>query len=256
MGLTRREFLKLGCVAAAGASLPAVALGGRYPRVPVLLYHDIAEGERDAYSVSPALFAAQLEWLHEAGYRSVAWRDLAAPENLPERGVIITFDDGYASFLDYAYPLLEGYRFSATINIIGEWVGGAIAERGNRPLLSWDEYRYLAASGRVTLGCHTHGLHHRGGVLRVSAGELERDLALFQETLRRETGARGEVLAWPYGIYDRERSEVAARAGFSYQLTSNEGFAGGDSRLSAIPRLNINDRIDLISFRQYLGETV
>jgi peptidoglycan/xylan/chitin deacetylase (PgdA/CDA1 family) len=256
MGLTRREFLKLGCAAAAGVSFPAVALAGRSPRVPVLLYHDIADGYRDDYTISPALFAAQLEWLYEAGYRSVTWRDLAVPGSLPERAVIITFDDGYASFLDFAYPLLEGYRFHATVNIIGEWVGGVIAEGGNRPLLSWDEYRFLAASGRVTLGCHTYGLHHRGGVLRVSTGELERDLARFQEAIRRETGGSAEVLAWPYGIYDRERAEVAERAGFRYVLTSNEGFVGRESRLSAIPRININDRIDLISFRQYLGETV
>jgi peptidoglycan/xylan/chitin deacetylase (PgdA/CDA1 family) len=256
MGLTRREFLKLGCAAAAAVSLPAVVLGQGFPRVPVLLYHDIADGFSDDYTISPALFATQMEWLYEAGYRTVTWRELASPGRLPDRSVIITFDDGYASFLDYAYPLFEGYRFSATVNIVGEWVGGFIAEGGSRPLLSWDEYRFLAASGRVTLGCHTFGLHRRGGVLRESAGKLEFDLARFQETIARETGGRADVLAWPYGIYDRAREEVAERAGFQYLLTSDEGFFGRDSRLTAIPRLNINNRIDLISFRQYLGETI
>lgn len=256
MRLTRRQFLKLGCAAATAAAFPPAAFGSVTPRVPVLIYHDIADGFRDGYTITPALFAAQMEWLHEAGYRTLSFAELGTPAGLPERGVIITFDDGYASFLDYAYPLFEGYRFKATVNIIGGWVGSFIHEGGSHPLMGWDEYRHLAAGGLVTLGCHTHGFHRRGGVLLEPAAALERDLALFQETIRRETGSRAEVLAWPYGIYDQERTAVAERAGFRYFLTSNEGYLSRDTPLTAIPRLNISEKIDLISFRQYLGETI
>jgi peptidoglycan/xylan/chitin deacetylase (PgdA/CDA1 family) len=222
--------------------------------IPVLMYHDIAELFKDDYTVSPARFASEMEWLHANGYRAIFLNELEQTGNHDGRTVIITFDDGYASFMDYVFPLLKEYGFKAHLNIIGKNVGSFIKFAGSRPMLSWDEYRYLLGSGVVSLGCHSFNLHNRGGVLTVSGDELEKDLALFLSTLRKETGTTTDVLAWPFGIYNQTAIAVARKRGFRYLLTSKEQKFTGPGQFDEIPRMLINNKLDLTSFKQYLGE--
>lgn len=254
MTLTRRDFLKVG----AGAFLipPWVVQQAwcKSGRVPVLLYHDISKFLQDDYTLSPAQFAAQMEWLYSEGYQTLFLDELrSVPEGTLEKKIILTFDGGYASFIDYVLPLLEIYQFKGTLNLIGQKVGTFIHLGGNRPLLSWDECRYLLRSGLVDLGCHTYGLHHSRGVLSVSDSELQSDLQQFQEVAMRETGRSFKVLAWPYGLFREKSVEVAKKLGFQYFLTSTGGFFQKGLGWENIPRLNINYKFDLNSFRKYLG---
>lgn len=256
MNLTRRSFLKL-----SGAAIAFLSMGenlfAKGGAIPVLLYHDISDEFRDGYTIPPSLFSAQMEWLYSNGYRTLSFKEIGTfMEKSGEKVVIITFDDGYASFMDYAFPLFKEYNFKATINIIGQPVGSFIRLGGNRPLLSWDEYRYLKKSGLVDLGCHTYNLHSGSGALAVSEKELENDLLFFQEVIKKETGSDTEILAWPYGKYNKKSVKIARKAGFKYLLTSNEGHLNKESNLDEIPRLNLNDRFDLVSFQQYIrGKT-
>ncbi len=249
MRINRREFLLWGGALAAALAVPHRALGAA-GKVPVLLYHDISDDFRDDYTVPPALFAAQMEWLYGNGFRAVPLREVA---RLPgdARAVVITFDDGYASFMEYAFPLLREYGFHSTVNVIGEVVGSWLKEGGNRPMLSWDECRHLLRSGGVDIGCHTHGLHrftHRG-VLGVPGGRLAEDLGRFLEAYRRETGESTDILAWPYGFTDRERIGIARRAGFRHLLTSRAGDYSGTGDPSGIPRRNIGGGHDIRAFQ-------
>jgi peptidoglycan/xylan/chitin deacetylase (PgdA/CDA1 family) len=249
MKITRREFLWLGGGLTASLYVRGLAHGasGNYP---VLLYHDISDDYRDAYTVSPSLFSAQMEWLFNNGFRAIALRDI---DRIPENGkaVVITFDDGYATYMDYAFPLFREYGFHSTINVIGAYVGKYLKEGGNRPMLAWDEYRHLLRSGRVDVGCHTHDLHaaaHRG-VLGVSDRTLEEDLERYRTVLRRETGISTDILAWPYGLYDAKRISIAKKAGFRYLLTSREDSTAKSADGSEIPRRNIDNQYDITSFR-------
>lgn len=254
MTLTRRDFFKV----SAGAFLISSGLTqkgwGHAGKIPVLLYHDISNTIKDDYTLSPAQFAAQMEWLYSEGYQTLLLQEIrSVPEDTLKKKIVITFDDGYASFIDFAFPLLQIYQFKATLNLIGARVGTFLRLGENRPLLSWDEYRYLLKSGRVDLGCHTYGLHHSRGVLSVSEAELQGDLERFQEVLQRETGRPSKILAWPYGYFTEESIRVAKKLGFQYFLTSTEGFFQSASGWDKIPRLNINYKLDLVSFKQYIG---
>lgn len=254
--MSRREFLKLGGAAALSIALPGMASGSRQG-VPVLMYHDISHDFRDDYTISPALFAAHLEWLYGNGYRSVSLKELSSIRAAGGT-FVLTFDDGYASFLDYAFPLLEEYGFRATINVVGRFAGGVFELRGKRPMISWDEYRHLARSGRVDIGCHTYDLHRfaERGAAGVSAGRLSHDLRRFQDAVKSGTGSGTDILAWPYGLYTEKGISTAMNEGFRYILTSEEGkfMPGGD--VTRIPRLNINYKLDPISFRQYIEESL
>ena len=249
MKITRRDFLRLGGMGILLASMPMRA-HGTSREIPVLMYHDISNTYSDDYTVSPSLFAAQMEWLYNNGFRAISLRDLLRlPEN--EKGVVITFDDGYVSYMDYAFPLFREYGFHSLINVIGSHAGAFLHFAGNRPMLSWDEYRYLLGSGQVDIGCHSHDLHafsHRGA-LGVSAQRLEEDLNAFLGTLKRETGTSTDILAWPYGLYDEKSISVAKKTGFRYFLTSKDEPFPVTGNPEEIPRRTINNHYDLVSFR-------
>lgn len=252
MNVSRRQFLIIGGAALAAMAVPLPVSARSEAVVPVLMYHDVSNHFRDPFTITPSLFAAHMEWLFAAGYRAVTVGEaLTARGTDAGRMVVITFDDGYASFLDYVHPLLRQYGFSAAISVIGSHVGTWLERDGRRPMLSWDEYRYLAARG-VEVGCHAYHLHAIARLRQASATELAADLDLFQRTMVREMGRRASLLAWPYGIYTAERIQIARGAGFTYILTSNEGYVRGGTDPSEIPRLNIDNRLDLVSFRHYL----
>jgi len=254
MNLTRREFLKLS--GAAVISLPfSEYAAADVVNIPVLMYHDISYQRREEETVSPPLFAAQMEWLYGAGYRAVSFEEIDSltAEGM-RRAVIITFDDGYASFMDYAYPLLTEYGLKSTINIIGGHTGGFIS--GNDPRLSWDECRFLAASGMVEIGCHTYDLHAwHGSLSRADAiaafnERLPQDLSAFQDVYASELGRPARILAWPYGRYDGNSILIAKRAGFHYLLSSNHRyFKQSDGRLD-VPRFTIDNGAPLPLFRK------
>src|SRR5512135_2573127 len=112
MPLSRRDFLKLGGVALVCMTLPVEIAAAGDPAIPVLLYHDVSHEHGGDYTIPPELFAAQMEWLYTNGYETSSVRDIADPErNRRDRSVIITFDDGYASFMEFAFPLLKDYGF-------------------------------------------------------------------------------------------------------------------------------------------------
>jgi len=249
MNLTRRAFLKLSGTTITvslllGKDLFATAMG-----IPVLLYHRITDRVGSEYTISPSLFASQMEWLYSMGYKTLSFTEVSKLiETEWEKAVIITFDDGWNCFMDYAFPLFKEYGFKATMNIIGKAVGKDFSR------LSWDDCRYLIKSGLVDLGCHSYNLHSEGDMLSVSYESIAKDLTLFQETFTKETAQICEIIAWPYGQYNKRILEIAKKVGFKYILTTNEGYLKKGSDLHEIPRLNINNKFDLVSFRKYCGE--
>jgi peptidoglycan/xylan/chitin deacetylase (PgdA/CDA1 family) len=256
MTLTRRQFLSLG-----GGAVLWLSLGRRSTAeavtIPVLMYHDISHQTTDPLTVSPSLFAAQMEWLYGAGYKACFLQELDRLDaESARRTVIITFDDGFASFITFAFPLFKEYGFKATVNVIGKHMGGFVI--GNDPRLSWEECRLLVKSGLVDIGCHTFGLHFwQGDLSRAQAlaafnEALPQDLSAFQEVYRKELGRAVSTLAWPYGIYDRMSTTIAKQAGFRYIVNSENRYfvKGGD--LHDIPRISIGNDTDLRLFRELI----
>jgi peptidoglycan/xylan/chitin deacetylase (PgdA/CDA1 family) len=254
MTLTRREFLKLGSAAVVLLAVSERLTAG-VVAIPVLMYHDVSYQTRELETVSPHDFAAQMEWLYGAGFRAVSFDELSTlDDDIAQRAVLITFDDGYASFMDTAGPLLMEYGFHATINIVGKHMGGFVS--GQDPRLSWDECRMLVTGGLVEIGCHSYGLHHwYGNIPRTSAiaalnEQLAQDLMNFQEVYGKELGRHARVLAWPYGIHDSRSIEIAKQAGFHYILSSESGYLVRGGNRDRIPRLTITGDTRLRQFRE------
>jgi peptidoglycan/xylan/chitin deacetylase (PgdA/CDA1 family) len=189
-----------------------------YQLVPVLCYHNLAPQSKGRMILAAKVFEEQMRYLKQHGYRVINVREfvefISLKRQLPRRSVLLTFDDGYRSFMQYALPVLKELGFTATLFIYTDFVGaGANA-------LSWADLKKLQQDG---FDIQAHSKSH-GDMLRAateSAAEYDRRLeaelaqprALFQKNL----GAAPEILAYPYGRQDeavvrrtRERGYTAA----------------------------------------------
>ena len=132
--------------------------------VAILMYHEISD-RPDAASrlaVPPQAFARQLEYLVSHGFTTLTASALAAAlaagDLLPERAVVLTFDDGFADFHERALPLLRRYGCSATLFVTTGWIADAGRRAaGRRPgrMLSWSQIIEAAADG-IEIGAHSH----------------------------------------------------------------------------------------------------
>ncbi|MGW4158754.1 polysaccharide deacetylase family protein [Streptomyces sp. NPDC004788] len=224
--------------------MPAPAVLRRLlPKPPlwVAMYHSIADVPDDPYkvTVSPVRFARQLHWLRDRGLRGVSVRELlAATAAGRARGLVgLTFDDGYADFLESALPLLRRHGFTATVYVLPGRLGGDNAWDAHgprKPLLDEDGVRRAAAAG-MEIG--SHGLRH------VSLTETD-DEGLAAETRRsRElieeiTGDPVDGFCYPYGTVDARVMRAVRKAGYAYGCAIDPGPLSGTY---ALPRVHIGE---------------
>ena len=137
--------------------------------VPILMYHGVLEdsSRQGRYVISPQLLESDLAVLRDRGYTTVLLRDLIdyvdghAP--LPERPIVLTFDDGYYNNYLYAYPLLRRYGMRAVISPVVSWSEKFSLQDSDHAVwshLTWDELREMADSGTVELASHTYDMHY------------------------------------------------------------------------------------------------
>jgi peptidoglycan/xylan/chitin deacetylase (PgdA/CDA1 family) len=193
-------------------------LSGVYPDgyqlVPVLCYHDIAAEGRGRLRMAVKTFEEQMRYLKAQGYHVVSLAGLlefaSLKRQLPRKTVVLSFDDGWKSFRQYAAPLLKELGFAATLFIYTDFVGA-------RTALTWDELRELAREG---FDIQAHSKTH--GDLRRKPGESEDDytrrldaeLLQPQALFRRHLGEAKPILAYPYGSHDDEIIKRLRDAGY------------------------------------------
>jgi Polysaccharide deacetylase len=145
--------------------------------IPAMMYHHVNPEPEDSISINPQNFEAQIKYLAEEGYRSLhlpEFYSLLKNWSIPEKLVLITFDDGYADNYIYAYPILKKYNMKATIFPVTKFIKDRIEKRG--PLtpdfellmktpfakkglddfLTWEEMKEMQAGGLIDIQAHCH----------------------------------------------------------------------------------------------------
>jgi glycosyltransferase involved in cell wall biosynthesis/peptidoglycan/xylan/chitin deacetylase (PgdA/CDA1 family) len=215
-------------------------------RAVVLGYHAIAdlagEGVLSEYGVPPGRFGAQLDALQRAGWTFIELDRLRAglrgEGELPQRSILLTFDDGYESVLSEAVPLLASRGIPAVVFVLTDKIGGRNdwdAPRRPLPLLDGEGLRSLAAAG-VAIG--SHGATHRR-LTKLDAAELEKELSGSRKRLG-EIGLPAPIaLAYPFGVWSPEVATAAKDAGYELAFTVQPGVAGQSENPYALPRVEI-----------------
>ncbi|RDG33941.1 polysaccharide deacetylase family protein [Streptomyces corynorhini] len=211
--------------------------------VPILMYHAVARRPAPAahaLSVSPEAFADQMELLHGSGFTPVTTARLAAAwrtgEPLPDRPVLITFDDGYEGVHRHALPVLASYSFAATLFVSTGWLRGPHDE-GGAPgtMLDWDQVRELAGAG-TEVGGHSH-THPQ--LDQLDDGRLAFEAGRCREILAAELGAAPVSFAYPYGYSSRRVRRAVRAAGFAQALAVGNARACRCQGPYALERLTV-----------------
>lgn len=223
-----------------GALFQAAASAEEGIPVPVVMYHSLLRdpARQGDYVVSPDLFESDLRWLMDHGYTPVTAAQLIAyPDggSLPEKPVLITFDDGYFNNYSYAYPIARSLGCPFLLSPIGEWAdyySDHPDENPNYSQASWERLAEMADSGLVELGNHSYALHGTSPVpgLNPRPGEGEAayrqriaaDLTQAQDKIQENTGCAPQVLVYPYGAHTQVTLSVAKELGFACTLTCEE----------------------------------
>lgn len=208
---------------------PAGVTPGGYQIVPILTYHNLGEQAKGRLVLAAASFREQMRYLKTNGYRVVSLAEFIEftrlNRQLPQRAVVLTFDDGYHAFKDHAYPVLKELGFTATLFIYTDWVGAG------RAALSWAELREMSAAG---MDIQAHSKTHAD--LRRAQGETEAqyarrmqvELEQPQELFNRNLGRRSQILAYPYGRWEEgllpKVKEYGYIAAFSVRRQGNASF--------------------------------
>ncbi len=211
-----------------------------YQVVPVLVYHDLAPRSRGRLVVAAPAFEQQMRHLKEHDFRVVSlealYEFLTGRRQLPRRSVVLTFDNGYRSFLEHARPVLKTLGFPATLFVTVEHVG-----RGEQAL-TWEELGALAAEG---FPVEAHGRAHAD--LRRHPGEshdqhvrrLQAEVETVRRTMEERLGRPPRFFAYPYGGVDDTVVEQLRRRGFLAGLTLGAEGNPSFARLYRVRRLPV-----------------
>lgn len=215
----------------------------RTARVPILMYHYVSEPPLDAdiyrtdLSVSPETFAAHLDYLQAEGYTTLGLKDLLSylatgrPE-LPEKPVILTFDDGYEDNYLNAFPALAERGMTGTFFIITDF-----ATQDRPGYADWQQLSEMAAAG-MEIGSHSRDHPDLAG--------KDVDYLVWQalgshETIEANTGAHPRVLSYPAGSYDQRVIDVFRSAHYWGAVTTQQGVIQRSDQPFELKRVRIRN---------------
>jgi biofilm PGA synthesis lipoprotein PgaB len=222
-----------------------------------IAFHDVVDrvDDLETDAVTMTRLAQFFDWLKGTGWTAVSLDDLAAAHRgtrpLPDKAILITFEDGYRSLYTRVFPLLQVYRFPVVAALVGSWMAGrpdGTVQYGDRIVprgrfVSWAEAREMQASGLVEFASHSYDLHR--GVLANPQGNMvpaaitwryepatqryetdaqyrariRSDLQRSRQQIAANLGRPARALVWPFGRYSGPALAEAKGVGFSYALT-------------------------------------
>lgn len=224
-----------------------------------LTFHDVRDdvakrGDRDVYAISTKNLGQYLEWIQREGWHPIrledVWLARQGKKTLPNKALLLTFDDGALSSYNRVFPLLKQYKTPAVFAIPTSWINGntkdAYEAYGKGNLMTWPQMREMVASGYAEFVSHSDNMHR--GILAnpqqnmqpaaITREYIEKqkryeteseyqsrvvvDLKKSKQTLDRELGINSRAIFWPYGAVTTETEELAAQAGLpmSFSLGS------------------------------------
>ncbi|MFF7980921.1 polysaccharide deacetylase family protein [Streptomyces sp. NPDC007901] len=224
--------------------------------VPILMYHSVATSPNDAtraLSVAPEAFAEQMALIGDLGLTPLSTAELAAGwrfgRPLPDRPVLITFDDGYEGVHRHALPVLAKHGFASTLFVSTGWIRGAYDTGGGLDaMLDWDQVRALADAG-CEIGGHSH-THPQ--LDQLTDDGLREELARSTEIVAGELGAEPASFAYPYGYSSRRVRQAVRSAGYAQALAVGNGLARRRQGPYALRRVTVRRGTDAEEFTRLL----
>ena len=251
----------------------------------VIAYHDIEDDEADQryLAARTSALSEQFAWLRDNRYNVISVDQILAARNggtpLPDKAVLLTFDDGYSSFYRRVFPLLKAYNWHGVLAPVGIWLdtpanknvdfGGLSTPRDR--FATWKQITEMSQSGLVEIGAHTYASHYgalanpQGNTEPAAANliydaktktyeteaafkqRMEKDVSLITERIIKATGKQPRVWVWPYGAANGTVLNILRQQGYQLAMTLEPGI-GNVNDLMNIPRILISNNPSLKDF--------
>lgn len=175
--------------------------------IPILIFHHVSESIESRYSLTPAIFSKIMLWLSDTGYKTISMQDfvdaISGKSQLPEKAIIITFDDGNQNVYNNAFPIMEELGFSGVICVVANRIGVA-------GFLSADDLKTLNESGWDI--CN-HSMTHMD--LNIDHERLRFEMGDSRKRIQMVTGLEVNWFAYPFGKADKTVLDWAKRLGYA-----------------------------------------
>ena len=235
--------------------------------LPILMYHQISAdpSKLSQYVISPEEFESDLQLIQQHGYTTITVNDLINyayhQAKLPEKPIMLTFDDGYESDYVYAFPLLKKYKEKAVFSIIGNYAdlySGDVHKDISYSHLSWDQIKEMHDSKLAEFHHHSYNMHNvsrrRGALKRKNESYdeykhiINNDLDKLNTEFVQYIGTPSTAFTCPYGFYNEALKQALKEFGFTAVLTTNEQFnklTGNPEELYSLNRFVRSHRLDI-----------
>ncbi len=210
--------------------------------IPIIMYHQITKksSRRGKYTVMYDEFRNDMMYLKEKGYTTIDMTDLIeyvyGKGKLPEKPIIITFDDGFESVYEYVYPLFKELGMCGVASIVGEYTTFFTENPDHNVTYSymdWAEVNELVKGDIIEIQNHSYDLHKnnngRKGISKKKDEdaasyntEVGTDIMKMQNIMKEKTGYTPNTLTFPFGAYKEETIALAKELGFKATLICEE----------------------------------
>ena len=213
--------------------------------IPVLMYHKVGDDKDNDAVIREDLFREQMKFLKDNGYNPLTMEQLyeyvVNGAAVPEKPVVLTFDDGYADTYSIVYPIMKEYGFPATVFINP----GDIGTR-----LTWDQVREMHKNG-ITIS--NHGFQHIEMGQLSEAKQIE-NITKAQEALAKEVGIKDNPwFCYPYGDKNEFTDAATKKAGIKMSMAMKSGWAHTGDNPYNILRVWVGNAVDIKHFEERIS---
>jgi peptidoglycan/xylan/chitin deacetylase (PgdA/CDA1 family) len=212
--------------------------------VPILTYHSVRPHTPNQsplqkyYDVAPESFIKQMQYLQDRGYAVIGLDYLATAleQNiiLPQKSVVLTFDDGWRSQYAYAFPILRKHNYTATFFVFTDAIGQDY-------FLTWDQVRVMNNAG-MTIGGHTKSHPYLAGIRDPEA--LREEITGGKHIIEDQIGQNIYLFAYPYGYYTNQIIGIVKDAGYRVARSTYKGIGHSRDDLFKLSSVEVTDDFD------------
>lgn len=218
-----------------------------YNEIPVLCYHSVNPNSTNEAIITPSLLKEHLLYIKDCGYTTLSlskfYDNILHNSQVPEKSILITFDDGYMDNYYYAFPILKELNMTATIFCITNSLDG-------KYYLSQAAIKSMCDYG-IDIGCHTFS-HPKLSSLSLDSqiSEIENS----KNSLEKITNKKITAIAYPFGNYDKNTILAAKHCGYTMAFTTNNGFAKYSNDVYKLNRICIGSQCSVKHLKLLLNE--
>ena len=205
--------------------------------VPVVMYHDVvAETKEVWFDHTAAELRRDFEAIEAAGATPISISDLYEHlrngKDVPEKAIVLTFDDAYLGLYENAFPLLQEFNYPAAYYVQTGFVGVPTS----KDHFTWEQMREMEASGLIEFAAHT--ISHPEDLRLLDDDTLRREIFESKRVLEEQLGHEILHFAYPAGNRDERVLDLVEEAGFTMATTMDAGYAGQSGSLLEVQRFN------------------